>query len=179
MFCGKRSDETSQNAPEPYLTVDLERRDRAGGRRVTDERTNVREGKTGCRIVELPRVTDARGNMTYIDGGRHVPFEIERVYYLYDVPGGAARGGHAHRELQQIVIAASGSFDVAVTDGTHSERFFLSRSYYGLYIPQMVWRDLDNFSSGSVCMVLASKKYDEADYFRDREEFLTAARGAV
>jgi dTDP-4-dehydrorhamnose 3,5-epimerase-like enzyme len=161
-------------APEPYLSVDLERRAHDGGRRATDERVNRREGKTGCRIVELPRATDARGNMTYVDGGTHIPFDIERVYYLYDVPGGAFRGGHAHRELEQIVIAASGSLDVVVDDGTHSERFFLSRSYYGLYVPRMVWRELDNFSSGSVCLVLASKHYDESDYHRDYDEYVAA-----
>jgi dTDP-4-dehydrorhamnose 3,5-epimerase-like enzyme len=158
-------------ALEPYLDHPVERRASAGGRRVTDVRTNVRQGRTGCRIVDLPRVADPRGNLTMIEGGEHVPFELRRVYYLYDVPGGASRGGHAHRELEQFVIAASGSLDVLVDDGVHRERFFLSRSYYGLYIPRMVWRELDNFSSGSVCLVLASEHYDRDDYYYDYDEF--------
>ena len=124
-----------------------------------------------CRIIELPRINDPRGNLTFVEGGRHVPFEIQRVYYLYDVPGGAERGGHAHRELQQLVIAMSGSFDIVMDDGKNRRRHHLNRSYFGLYIPPMVWRELDNFSSGSVCMVLASLPFDETDYFRDYDEF--------
>ena len=139
---------------EPYLVPPRERRLHAPhGRRSTDVRSHLREGVTGCRIVELPRVTDPRGNLTFIEAGAQVPFSFDRVYYLYDVPGGESRGGHAHRQLEQLVIAASGSFDVIVDDGTHRERFFLNRSYYGLYIPRMVWRELDDFSSGSVCLV--------------------------
>jgi dTDP-4-dehydrorhamnose 3,5-epimerase-like enzyme len=129
----------------------------------------------GCRVVEFPRVEDPRGNLTFIEGGRHVDFDIKRVYYLYDVPGGAERGGHAHRGLRQLLIAMSGSFDVVLDDGTSRERFHLNRSYYGLYIPKMIWREIDNFSSGSVCMVLASEHYDEADYYRDWREFKHAA----
>jgi WxcM-like, C-terminal len=125
-----------------------------------------------CRILELPRVQDPRGNLTFIEGGDHVPFEIRRVYYLYDVPGGAERGGHAHRELEQFVIAMSGSFDVVLKDGVTERRIHLNRSYYGLYISPMVWRELDNFSSGSVCLVLASQHFDESDYYRDYEEYL-------
>ena len=131
-------------------------------------------GLTGCRVVALPRITDPRGNLTFIEGGAHVPFDIARVYYLYDVPGGESRGGHAHRDLEQVIIAASGSLEVVVDDGRHKERFFLNRSYYGLYVPRMVWRELEDFSSGSVCLVLASRPYDEADYFRDYAEFLAA-----
>lgn len=131
-----------------------------------------------CRIIELPRINDPRGNLTFIEGGRHVPFEISRVYYLYDVPGGAERAGHAHRELQQLIIAMSGSFDVVLDDGSDRRRYHLNRSYYGLYVPPMLWRELDNFSSGSVCLVLASAPYDEADYFRDYEVFRRAALGA-
>jgi uncharacterized RmlC-like cupin family protein len=101
----------------------------------------------------------------------HVPFEIKRVYYLYDVPGGAERGGHAHRELEQVIVAMSGSFDVVLDDGHASKRVHLNRSYYGLYVPRMIWRELDNFSSGSVCMVLASNRYSEDDYYRDYREF--------
>lgn len=129
----------------------------------------------GCRIIELPRVTDPRGNLTFIEGGRHVPFEIARVYYLYDVPGGETRGGHAHRDLEQLIIAMSGAFDVVLDDGAQQETVTLNRSYYGLYMPQLIWRELVNFSSGSVCTVLASRPYEEDDYFRDYEEF----RGAV
>jgi dTDP-4-dehydrorhamnose 3,5-epimerase-like enzyme len=136
----------------------------------------VRESLTGCRLVELPRISDPRGNLTMVENHDQVPFTIQRVYYLYDVPGGEVRGGHAHRELEQLVIAASGSFEVLVDDGRHQERFFLNRSYFGLYIPRLVWRELDNFSSGSVCLVIASQPYDEGDYFRSYEEFLTAAR---
>lgn len=129
-----------------------------------------------CRIIDLPRVNDPRGNLTFIEGGRHVPFEIKRVYYLYDVPGGAERGGHAHRNLQEFIVAMSGSFDVILNDGGQQKRFHLNRSYFGLYICPMVWRELDNFSSGSVCMVLASNFYEEADYFRNYNEFLQALR---
>ena len=132
-------------------------------------------GLSDCRIVELPRIHDPRGNLTFIEGADHVPFDIRRVYYLYDVPGGESRGGHAHRGLEQFIIAASGSLDVLVDDGISRERFFLNRSYYGLYVPRMVWRELDNFSSGSVCLVLASEHYDEADYYRDYGEFLRDA----
>lgn len=127
-----------------------------------------------CRIIELPKIQDNRGNLTFIEGGRHVPFEIKRVYYLYDVPGGASRAGHGHKTLHQLMIAMSGSFDVTLDDGKERQLFHLNRSYYGLYIPPMLWRDLDNFSSGAVCMVLASHYYDESDYFRNYDEFLRA-----
>jgi hypothetical protein len=127
-----------------------------------------------CRIVELPKITDPRGNLTFIEGSRHVPFDIARVYYLYDVPGGAERGGHAHKALNQLIIAMSGSFDVLLDDGYERKRFHLNRSYYGLYVCPMIWRELDNFSSGSVCMVLASNLYDEEDYYRDYDEFKRA-----
>lgn len=129
-----------------------------------------------CRMIDLPRINDPRGNLTFVEGARHVPFDIRRVYYLYDVPGGAERGGHAHKELQQLIIAMSGSFDVVVDDGTSQRRHHLNRSYYGLYVPHMIWRELDNFSSGSVCLVLASLPFDEADYFRDHEAFRRTAR---
>jgi hypothetical protein len=131
-----------------------------------------------CRIIDLPRINDPRGNLTFIEGGRHVPFDIKRTYYLYDVPGGAERGGHAHKELQQLIVAMSGSFDVILDDGRERKRFHLNRSYYGLYVCPMVWRELDNFSSGSVCLVLASNYYDEADYYRDYREFLAQLGGA-
>jgi hypothetical protein len=127
-----------------------------------------------CRIIELPKITDPRGNLTFIEGDYHVPFDIRRVYYLYDVPGGAERGGHAHKELSQLIVAMSGSFDVLLDDGREKRRFHLNRSYYGLYVCPMIWRELDNFSSGSVCMVLASNRYDEADYYRDYDQYSAA-----
>lgn len=124
-----------------------------------------------CKLIELPQVKDHRGNLSFIETGRHVPFEIRRVYYLYDVPGGAERGGHAHRQLEAFIIAMSGSFDVVLDDGSAQKRFHLNRSYFGLYVSPMVWRGLDNFSSGSVSMVLASDFYDEADYIRDYDTY--------
>jgi hypothetical protein len=128
------------------------------------------------RFVDFPVIADPRGNLTFIEGTRTIPFEIKRVYYLYDVPGGAHRGGHGHRALHQLLIAMSGSFDIVLDDGHRQRRVHLNRSYYGLYIPPMTWREMDNFSSGSVCMVLASEYYEESDYFRDYEEFKAAVR---
>jgi hypothetical protein len=127
-----------------------------------------------CKIVDLPKIQDPRGNLTFIEGSNHIPFDIQRVYYLYDVPGGSERGGHAHKDLHQLIIAMSGSFDVVLDDGSNKKRVHLCRSYYGLYVCPMIWRELDNFSSGSVCMVLASNKYDESDYFRNYAEFMQA-----
>ncbi len=129
-----------------------------------------------CRMVDLPKISDPRGNLTFVEAGQHIPFEIQRVYYLYDVPGGAERGGHAHKALHQLIIAMSGSFDVVLDDGQIKKRFHLNRSYHGLYVCPMIWRELDNFSSGSVCMVLASNRYDEADYFRVYADYLSAQR---
>lgn len=125
-----------------------------------------------CDVISLPKITDPRGNLTFVEGGNQIPFAIERVYYLYDVPGGAERGGHAHKGLHQLIIAMSGSFDVVLDDGKNKKRIHLSRSYNGLYVCPMIWRELDNFSSGSVCMVLASNRYDEEDYYRVYEEFM-------
>lgn len=125
-----------------------------------------------CKIIELPKMTDPRGNLTFIEGQRHVPFDIKRVFYLYDVPGGADRAGHALRTCHQFLIAMSGSFDVIVYDGKQNQRIHLNRSYYGLHLPPMVWREMDNFSSGSVCLVLASELYDEKDYFREYADYL-------
>lgn len=129
-----------------------------------------------CRIIELPRIQDHRGNLTFIESGRHIPFDIKRTYYLYDVPGGATRAAHGHKVLHQLMIAMSGSFDVTLDDGIEKKVFHLNRSYYGLYIPPMIWRDLDNFSSGAVCMVLASEYYDEREYYRDYNEFINDAQ---
>ena len=127
-----------------------------------------------CRIIELPKISDPRGNLTFVESGNQIPFDISRVYYLYDVPGGSERGGHAHKDLNQLIIAISGSFDIILDDGNEKKRFHLNRSYYGLYVCPMIWRKLDNFSSGSVCMVLASNPYDEADYYRDYNEYLSS-----
>jgi len=124
-----------------------------------------------CRILRFPRVEDPRGNLSFIESNRHVPFDIERVYYLYDVPGGAARGGHAHKQLWQVLVAISGSFDVILDDGEARQRFSLNRSYNGLLVGPMMWRELDNFSSGSVCLVLASRPYEEEDYYRDYDNY--------
>jgi dTDP-4-dehydrorhamnose 3,5-epimerase-like enzyme len=128
------------------------------------------------RILNLPKITDQRGNLTFIEGNRHIPFAVKRVYYLYDVPAGAMRGGHAHKKLEQFVIAASGSFTVVIDDGRKRRKFFLNRPHYGLYIPRMVWRELEDFSSGSICVVLASEEYDESDYYRSYKAFLKAFR---
>ena len=129
-----------------------------------------------CRIVQLPKIADPRGNLTFIEGTNHVPYDIKRVFYLYDVPGGAARGGHALKRTHQFVIAMSGSFDVVLDNGQGKHRFHLNRAYYGLYICPMIWRELDNFSSNSVCMVVASEVYDEKDYYRDYNEYLAAVK---
>ena len=128
-----------------------------------------------CRIIDLPKISDPSGNLTFIEGARHIPFAIKRVYYLYDVPGGAERGAHGHRDLQQLIVAMSGSFDVILDDGSETKTFHMNRSYYGLYVSPMIWRDITNVSSGAVLMVLASDYYDAADYFRDYEQFRTAA----
>lgn len=124
-----------------------------------------------ARLIDLPKITDPKGNLTFIEETRHVPFGIRRVYYTYDVPGGESRGGHSHRLLEEFIVAASGSFDVILDDGVERARYSLNRSYYGLYVPSGIWRELENFSTGSVCLVLASDWYDEADYCRDYEQF--------
>lgn len=124
-------------------------------------------------MIDLPKISDPRGNLSFIEGGNHVPFDIRRVYYLYDVPGGSDRGSHAHKNLHQFIVAMSGSFDVVLDDGKEKKRFHLNRSYYGLYVCPMMWRDLDNFSSGAVCMVLASAEYSEEDYIRNYSDFIS------
>ena len=128
-------------------------------------------------MIDLPKVADPRGNLTFLEGGRHIPFEIKRVFYLYDVPGGADRGGHALKTCEQFLIAMSGSFDVVIYDGKEKQRIHLNRSYNGLYLPPMVWREMDNFSSGSVCLALASQAYNEAEYFRDYKGYLQVLGG--
>lgn len=124
------------------------------------------------QIIDIPIVHDQRGNLSVVEGGDLIPFDIKRLYYLYDVPGGATRGGHAHKNLRQLIIAASGSFDVVLDNGKTRQKFSLNRSYKGLYIPTMIWREIENFSSGAVCMVLASEHYNESDYIYDYNDFL-------
>ena len=129
-----------------------------------------------CKIIDIPKITDIRGNLSFIEGGRHIPFDIQRAYYLYDVPGGASRGGHGHKKLFQLMIAISGSFTVLLDDGVQHKTYTLNRPYEGLIICPMIWRELDNFSSGSVCLVMASERYDEEDYYRDYASFIEAVR---
>jgi dTDP-4-dehydrorhamnose 3,5-epimerase-like enzyme len=133
-------------------------------------------GDTKSRIVELPRILDRRGNLTFIESRRHIPFAIARAYWLYDVPGGQMRGGHAYRELEEFVVSLSGSFDVVIDEGAGPQHVVLNRSYLGLYIPRLVWRHIENFSTNAVCLILASRHYDPADYIRDYPDFLRAAR---
>lgn len=132
-----------------------------------------------CKMIDLPKIYEPRGNLTFIEGNRHIPYDIKRVYYLYDVPGGSERGGHAHKDLHQLIIAMSGSFDIHIDDGYTKKTFHLNRSYNGLYICPMIWREIDNFSSGAVCMVLASNYYDEADYYRDYIDFILDVKKAA
>lgn len=124
------------------------------------------------KIIELPKFLDARGNLSFAQNNTHIPFEIKRTYWLYDVPGGESRGGHAYRETEEFVIALSGSFDVIVDDGKEKKTYHLNRSYYGLYIPKGMWREMDNFSTNSLALEFASTKYDPTDYIRDYDEFL-------
>lgn len=136
-------------------------------------------GLSDCKPVEFPVIHDPRGNLTFIEGNNHIPFSINRVYYLYDVPGGAERGGHAHKNLHQIIIAMSGSFDLILNDGYGKVTYCLNRSYKGIYIAPMTWRELTNFSSGAVCMVLASERYEETDYIRHYDEFIKEVKGEL
>jgi hypothetical protein len=125
-----------------------------------------------CRLISLPRVLDPRGSLTFIEGEEHIPFRVRRSYWIYDVPGGERRGGHAYRTLSEFIIAVSGSFDVIVEDGTSQRTFTLNRSYSGLFVPLLLWRTVENFSTNAVALILASAPYDESDYIRDRDEFL-------
>jgi len=123
-------------------------------------------------IINLPKILDDRGNLSFIEEYNHIPFKIKRVYWIYDVPGGEIRGGHAYNELHELIIALSGSFDVVLDDGKEKKTFHLNRSYYGLYVPKMIWRQLENFSTNALCLILASEQYDESDYIRDYNEFV-------
>lgn len=125
-----------------------------------------------CNVLTLPKIHNRAGNLTALNNSIDLPFDILRVYYLYDIPGGELRGGHAHKELQQLIIAVSGSFDITLDDGLNKKTVSLNRSYYGLHVIPGIWRELSNFSSGAICLVLASLKYDENDYIRDYNEFL-------
>ena len=135
--------------------------------------------KGAVRLVDLPVVSDPRGDLTFVEGGNHIPFDIARAYYLYNVPVDAERGGHAHKELEQVVFALSGSFRMTVDDGTTRSEYWLRDPRKGLYINRLIWREMDCFSQGAVCMVLASRRYDESDYYRDYDDFLEAVRGAA
>lgn len=125
-----------------------------------------------CKIIELPKFLDRRGNLSFVEQFIHIPFEIKRTYWIYDVPGGEARGGHAYKENQEFVIALSGSFDILVDDGYRKEIFSLNRSYYGLYMPNGLWREMRNFSTNSLALILSSNQYDGWDYIRNYDEFL-------
>lgn len=125
------------------------------------------------QIIDLPKILDRRGNLSFIEGNRHIPFRIRRSYWIYDVPGGEVRGGHAYRENEEFIVALSGSFDVVLHDGKQECRYHLNRSYYGLYVPRMMWRSMENFSTNSLALVLSSTDYDAGDYIRDFEKFKT------
>lgn len=127
---------------------------------------------TNAAITNLPKFLDARGNLSFVEENNHIPFKIERAYWLYDVPGGEARGGHAYKENEEFIIALSGSFDVILDNGKEKTKFSLNRSYYGLYVPKGLWREMDNFSTNSLALILSSTKYSEDDYIRDYDDFL-------
>jgi dTDP-4-dehydrorhamnose 3,5-epimerase-like enzyme len=124
-----------------------------------------------AKLINLPKFLDARGNLSFVEENKHIPFKIERTYWIYDVPGGEARGGHAYKENQEFIVALSGSFDVILDDGNEKKIFSLNRSYYGLYVPQGLWREMNNFSTNSLALVLASTSFDKNDYIYDYEQF--------
>ena len=126
---------------------------------------------SSVKIIQLPKFLDARGNLSFIEQKNHIPFKIQRTYWIYDVPGGEKRGGHAYKENEELIVALSGSFDVVVDDGNEKRTFSLNRSYYGLYVPKGTWREMQNFSTNSLALILSSTKYDESDYIRDYDEF--------
>ena len=122
-------------------------------------------------IIQLPKIFDRRGNLSFVEGNKHVPFEIKRTFWIYDVPGGEIRGGHAYKQNKEFIIALSGSFDIILNDGKNEQRYHMNRSYYGLYVPNMIWRHMDNFSTNSVALFLSSTRYNAEDYIRDFDEF--------
>lgn len=126
-----------------------------------------------CRIIELPKFLDARGNLSFAEQNNHIPFEIKRTYWIYDVPGGESRGGHAFRNTEEVIIAISGGFDVVVKDGVNEKVFSLNRSYFGLYVPKGLWREMNNFSTNSLALEFASTQYDEEDYIRNYEDYVS------
>jgi hypothetical protein len=130
-----------------------------------------------CSIIHLPKINNRSGNITAVENNIHIPFSIKRIYYLYDIPGGESRAAHGHKNLEQLIVAASGSFDITVDDGINKKTVQLNRPYYGLHIKPGIWRDLKNFSSGAICLVLASEKYDETDYLRDYRQFINFKNG--
>ena len=129
-----------------------------------------------AHIIKLPKILDQRGNLTFIEEQQHIPFKIKRTFWIYDVPGGENRGGHAYHETEEFIVALSGSFTVLLDDGHERQEFYLNRSYYGLYIPKMIWREMTDFSTNSLSLVLASTPYSAEDYIRDYNEFLTAIK---
>lgn len=137
------------------------------------KKTNIYD----CSMLEINKHHNEKGNISVVENGKTVPFEVKRIYYLYDVPGGESRGGHAHKELQQFIVAASGSFDVTIDDGESRRTFTINRPYRGLLVVPGIWREVDNFSSGSVCLVLASHLYDAGDYIREYDQFLVYKNG--
>lgn len=128
-------------------------------------------------IIQLPKFLDDRGNLSVIENQRNIPFDIERTYWIYDVPGGEKRGGHAYTNASEFVVAISGSFDVVLNDGENELRFHLNRSYYGLYVPKMIWRELENFSTNSLALILSDHKYLKTDYIREFDDFTRAKNG--
>jgi WxcM-like, C-terminal len=143
---------------------------------MTDPATMPVHSVEECRLLEFPKFHDPRGNLTFVEGGEHVPFAIQRAYWIYGVPGGEKRGGHAYRELHEVLIALSGSFEVRLDDGVQCTTHLLNRGYVGLYVPNMIWRELESFSTNAVCLILASEPYSESDYVRDKSEFRASQR---
>lgn len=131
---------------------------------------------TEPQIINLPKILDERGNLSFFENSRQIPFEIKRTYWIYDVPGGETRGGHAFKKQQEFIVALSGSFDVVLHNGKEEQRFHLNRSYYGLYVPNMIWRSMENFSTNSLALIVSDCKYDEADYIRDFESYTKHAQ---
>ncbi|HEY9001039.1 MAG TPA: FdtA/QdtA family cupin domain-containing protein [Mucilaginibacter sp.] len=129
-----------------------------------------------AKIIDLPKILDERGNLSFLEENKHIPFEIKRTYWIYDVPGGETRGGHAYKTNQEFIVAISGSFDVVLNDGKDTKIFSLNRSYYGLYVPNGLWRHMENFSTNSLALIIASEDYDADDYIRDYDQFLLSSK---